>query len=71
VTAYIAESVIASPLRDIQAKYPHVDIGSYPFDKEGRYGTMLVARGTDISALDAIVEQIKAMLIAVGATPSE
>jgi len=71
VTAYIGESTIAAALRDIQANHTDVDIGSYPFTREGRFGTTLVARGTDAVALNATVDEIKAMLLAAGVTPAE
>jgi molybdopterin-biosynthesis enzyme MoeA-like protein len=67
VTAFIGESTIAEALRTIQANHIDVDIGSYPFNRDGRYGTTLVARGTDEKILDQVVEQLKAMLVAVGA----
>jgi molybdopterin-biosynthesis enzyme MoeA-like protein len=71
VTAYIGESTIAEALRQIQASHSDVDIGSYPFTREGRYGTTLVARGTDAGTLRKVVEKIKAMIVATGATPTE
>jgi molybdenum cofactor synthesis domain-containing protein len=71
VTAYVPESIIATPLRNIQADHTDIDIGSYPFDRDGRYGTTLVARGTNENTLDIVVEEIKAMLVAAGATPSQ
>jgi molybdopterin-biosynthesis enzyme MoeA-like protein len=71
VTAYVGESTIAEPLRNIQAIHPEVDIGSYPFNREGRFGTTLVARGTDEGLLGTVIEKIKAMIVAAGAIPSE
>jgi molybdenum cofactor synthesis domain-containing protein len=71
VGAYVAESAIAVPLRNIQAQHPAVEIGSYPFTREGRYGATLVARSTDEQALQVVVEKIKAMIVDAGATPIE
>lgn len=71
ITAHVAESAIAASLRNIQALHADVDIGSYPFTREGRFGTALVARSTSTVSLEAVVEQIKAMIIAVGETPIE
>jgi len=70
VTAYLAESVIAAPLRQLQADHPATDIGSYPFNTEGRFGTTLVVRGTDIAQLDQLVEKITAMIVQAGGTPA-
>lgn len=67
VTVYCGESVIAAPLRDIQNAHPDVEIGSYPFDKDSRYGTTLVVRGTDALLLGHVVEKVKTMIVSVGA----
>ncbi len=69
VTAYMAESVIAKPLEAIQHAHPDVDIGSYPFNREGRYGTTLVMRGTDGALLDSIAAKVAAMIAAAGDKP--
>jgi molybdenum cofactor synthesis domain-containing protein len=70
VTAYVAESTIAESLRLLQAAYSNIDIGSYPFAKDGRFGTTLVARGTDALALEAVVTKINA-IVAKAETPAE
>jgi len=41
-------------LREIQDQYPQVDLGSYPFFRQDRYGTSLVMRGTNENLLDNI-----------------
>jgi len=41
------ESSIAIDLEKIQDRYPDIDIGSYPYSKEGSFGTVLVMRSTD------------------------
>ena len=69
VTTYLAESVIAESLRLLQADYPDVEIGSYPFTQEGRYGTTLVMRGVDAKLLDAVDAKIRAMIVQAGSTP--
>ena len=69
VTAYIIESQIARDLGAIQAKFPHIDLGSYPFQKNDRYGTMLVMRGSVPADLLAVQNEVKAMVIAHGAVP--
>jgi molybdenum cofactor synthesis domain-containing protein len=58
----LTEGVIAKQLTDLQKKYPHITIGSYPF--EG--GTALVFRGIDYNNVDKattemieIINQIK------------
>lgn len=69
VGVYLGESAIAAELTKIQNAYPNVEIGSYPFNREGRYGTTLVARSTDVALLGEVVEQIKAMIVAAGGEP--
>ncbi|MGH8597354.1 MAG: competence/damage-inducible protein A [Gammaproteobacteria bacterium] len=67
VTAYIRESEIAHELSMIQERFPELDVGSYPFARDGRYGTSLVVRGVDPIALNAAVEAIARMLALVHA----
>jgi molybdenum cofactor synthesis domain-containing protein len=62
ITAYIRESEIAADLEAIQTLHRELDLGSYPFVRDGRFGTTLIARGTDQEALGAAVEKITKML---------
>jgi molybdenum cofactor synthesis domain-containing protein len=71
VRAYLGESQIASPLRKIQDANPQVDIGSYPFYREDRYGTTLVVRGTDQAIISAVVAEIMAAVVAAGEAPED
>jgi molybdenum cofactor synthesis domain-containing protein len=70
VTAITGESAIAKQLGEIQAQYSNVDIGSYPFVRDGRVGTTLVARGTHIPLLEEVVTKLEAMLAASGVEPT-
>src|SRR5687768_12167768 len=45
VSVYITEGVIAERLAAIQHAAPDIEIGSYPFMRQHRLGTSLVARG--------------------------
>ena len=69
VTVYLGESQIAAPLGRIQDRYPHIDLGSYPFSRDARYGTTLVMRGTRADDLDAMLDEVVAMIVAAGAEP--
>lgn len=71
VTAYLGESQIAGALAVIQENHPDVDLGSYPFFRDDRYGASLVMRGTDPGELDAILEEVKAAIVAAGETPHD
>jgi len=70
VTAYLGESTIAESLRQLQENYPDVEIGSYPFNNDGRYGTTLVMRGTDVDLLEQVRGKIETMVAIAGATPA-
>ena len=70
VTAFTGESAIAKQLGEIQALCPSVDIGSYPFIKDGRVGTTLVARGTHIPLLEEVIAKLEVMLVAAGVEPT-
>jgi len=69
VTAYLAESQVAKRLSRIQDEYPHIDLGSYPFQRDERYGTTLVMRGTDEAGLDAMLEAVSRMIVELGGEP--
>jgi len=63
VSGFVPESLIAEGLAAIAARYPQLDIGSYPWEREGRWGTALVARGTDRPAIDAASDEILALVV--------
>jgi len=71
VSVYLPESAIATPFAELQAQQPDIDMGSYPFSRDGRYGTSLVLRGTDVSALERALESVRAMIVAAGGTPED
>jgi molybdenum cofactor synthesis domain-containing protein len=71
VTAFVAESRIAKGLGAAQDRWPRVDIGSYPFQRQERYGTTLVMRGSDEAALDAVLAEVVALIESLGAEPED
>ena len=56
------ESAIATPLRALQARYPEVDIGSYPGRVDGRSRVELVARSDDAERLAAVQRELQALV---------
>jgi molybdenum cofactor synthesis domain-containing protein len=60
--AKVRESSIAVELSSIQDKYPDIDIGSYPYSKEGAFGTVLVMRSVDEDKANKCREEVKIML---------
>ena len=69
VSGFVAESVIAKGLGEIAARYPALDIGSYPWVKGERFGTALVTRGTDVAAIKAAVAAIQTLVAAHDPAP--
>ena len=69
VTAYLGESQVATGLTALQEEHPDVDIGSYPFSRDGRYGTTLVIRGTDAGELNHVLDQVAELIRAGGEEP--
>jgi molybdopterin-biosynthesis enzyme MoeA-like protein len=62
----LREGDFADALTDIQRNFPTVEIGSYPFNRDGRLGATLVARGTDRALLTKVVEHIVAAMTKLG-----
>ena len=60
------EGDFADALTQIQRNYSTVEIGSYPFNRDGRLGATLVARGTDRALLANVVADIVAAITALG-----
>lgn len=71
VAVFLPESAIAAPFSKLQAQYAQVDMGSYPFNREGRFGTTLVLRCTDRALLEAAMQDARVMIVAAGGEPSE
>lgn len=54
----MGEGDIAGPLGKLAEAHPELSFGSYPFVKDGAFGSNLVVRGSDQSALVAAVEEL-------------
>ena len=54
------EGEIAGPLGDIATAHPDLSIGSYPFQKDGRFGANVVIRGTNGSEVNAALSKLAA-----------
>jgi len=66
---HLGEGVIARGLGELQARYPDVDIGSYPFYRGGRYGTSLVCRSADEARLKDATGELRTLLSGLGGEP--
>ncbi len=54
------EGDIAGPLGALAAAFPKLSMGSYPFQKDGKYGANIVIRGTDEGQIDDALSQLGA-----------
>ncbi len=57
---------MARRLHVIQDAHPQTDPGSYPVQRDGRDGSTLVMRGTEETALDAMLAEVVQMITALG-----
>ena len=53
------EGDVAEELGRVAEAFPDLAIGSYPFQKDGRYGTNLVLRGTETDRLEAALDRLR------------
>ena len=67
VTIHAPEGLVADGLSEIQKGAPDTEIGSYPFARDGRFGTVIVTRGVDRERVAAVSAQVIEMAHALGA----
>jgi molybdenum cofactor synthesis domain-containing protein len=65
----VMEGRIAEGLAAIQARWPALDIGSYPYYRMGGGGVALVAKGAEVADVEAAAHDITMLLRAMGAKP--
>ncbi len=70
VGAEVREGDIAEGLTVIQAKYPAVALGSYPSIRGSAFHTSIVARATDRDMISRALDEVAALMRALGATPA-
>lgn len=66
LTVERAEGDIAAALGTLAADFPDLSIGSYPFNRDGVYGTNIVIRGTAAARIDAAMGRLCALFPEVG-----
>ena len=71
VISNLGEGTVANGLEKIQSKYPTIDIGSYPFFKNGIYGTSLVLRGVQVNDLEVAAKDIFNLIKECGGHPTD
>jgi molybdenum cofactor synthesis domain-containing protein len=67
VTVEMGESFVADGLAAVQQRFPEVEIGSYPFHRNGSFGTRLVLRATDLELLEAAAGDLEKVLAGLDA----
>ena len=65
----LLEGTVAAGLSAIQARYPALDLGSYPYERAGGNGVAIVAKGTDAAAAEAAIGEVAALIREIGRTP--
>jgi molybdenum cofactor synthesis domain-containing protein len=72
ITVYAPEGDVANAgLGDLQARFPAVEIGSYPFFRPEGPGTTIVFRGTDPGTIDAAADALLGLAAGIGAQTRE
>ncbi|MGR3501800.1 competence/damage-inducible protein A [Pseudaestuariivita sp.] len=61
VEVHRGEGDIAGPLKELAEKHSELSFGSYPFQRDGRYGANVVVRGTDPEAVVAAARALEAL----------
>jgi molybdenum cofactor synthesis domain-containing protein len=71
VSAFLGEGIIAAGLGALQQRYADLDIGSYPFFRQSRFGASFVLRGTERARLEAAAGELRSLITGLGAEPIE
>jgi molybdenum cofactor synthesis domain-containing protein len=71
ISGFTPEGGLADDLTALQGRHGSVEIGSYPFIRQGRLGVSLVVRGTDDDAMASAVADIEELIRSRGADPVE
>jgi molybdopterin-biosynthesis enzyme MoeA-like protein len=71
VDVWLREGDFADTLERIAFAHPQVEVGSYPFAREGRFGANLVVRGTDEALVRKVLDEITQEMEALGGEPQK
>ena len=67
----VMEGALAAELSAIQGRFAMLDIGSYPYYREGGGGVAIVAKGTDVPAAEAAIREVTALMQRLGGSPAQ
>jgi molybdenum cofactor synthesis domain-containing protein len=65
----VMEGNIALGLTEIQEHFDDAELGSYPFQRDGRWGVAIVAKGTNAARLEAAIAEATVLIEAQGIAP--
>jgi molybdenum cofactor synthesis domain-containing protein len=65
----VMEGAIAEGLSAIQDHFPELDLGSYPFRREDKGGVAIVAKGTDVAAIERAIAAATSLIAAQNVAP--
>ena len=66
VTLALGEGTIAKGLAVVQERFPDVEIGSYPYNRNGNFGVRLVLRSTDEATLEQARSSVDDLIAELG-----
>ena len=67
--AGLAEGAVAEGLGQVQAAFPDLDLGSYPYYRASGNGVALVAKGTDVDQLERCIAAVSGLVRGLGLEP--
>ncbi len=69
VAAFVPEGTMAGGLARLQEGHPQVEVGSYPFVRDGKLGVSVVLRGPEADSITAAAEEVEKLIRSLGAEP--
>jgi len=71
IAAYLPEGLMAAGLSELQEQDPDVEIGSYPFARDGKLGCSIVMRHPDAARIEPIAGGVRKLMRGLGGEPLE
>ncbi len=69
ISAYIPEGRTGGPLSDLQGQFPDVEIGSYPFKRDDKFGASIVIRHTNSNKIRVVAGEVRQLIRDLGGEP--
>jgi molybdenum cofactor synthesis domain-containing protein len=70
VLCALPEGILAKNFGELQARYPDIEMGSYPAFRGGKPSVSLVLRATDNAMLDRATEELAGIVRSLGGEPT-